>query len=218
MKEPVLPSPALPPCSVYLIRHGATGNNLTHPPRLQGCGIDAELSAEGRRQAERTAAFLASRRLEAVYSSPLLRARQTAEAIATAAGVAVELCPEIHEADLGQWEGRTWPEVERLYPEQYAAFLRDASVHPYLGGETLEQVRARAVPALEQIVAENAGRTVAIVAHNIVNRVYLAQLLEVPLPRYRLIPQDNCGITVLEHRNGHTQVVTVNGLWHLQEH
>jgi broad specificity phosphatase PhoE len=209
------PCPAADTCCIYLVRHGATDNNLARPPRLQGCGLDAALSVEGRRQAQRTAEFLADRGLNVVYSSPLLRARQTAQAIAAASGLAVELVDEIIEVDIGQWEGMTWNEVERTHPKEYEAFLNDAGLHPFLGGETLEQVRARVVPALNRLMEANLGRTVAIVAHNVVNRAYLAHLMELPLSCYRAIPQDNCGITVLRHRQGRTRLVTLNGLFHL---
>ena len=70
------------PCTLYLVRHGATDNNLHNPPRLQGQRVDLGLSAAGKAQAEQTARFLATRPLAAVFSSPMLRARQTAEAIA----------------------------------------------------------------------------------------------------------------------------------------
>jgi broad specificity phosphatase PhoE len=200
---------------LYLIRHGATANNRARPPRLQGRGIDAELSPEGREQARLTAEFLVPCPLDALYSSPLLRARQTAQPIAERHRLPVQIVPELAEVHIGRWEGMTWEQVEREYPSEYQAFISDAGVHPYLGGESLEDVRARAVPALVRLLEENIGKTIAIVAHNVVNRVYLAHLMELPLSLYRAIPQDNCGLTLLRHRHSRTRIITINGTFHL---
>lgn len=210
------PCPAPDVCWLYLVRHGATTHNRSRPPRLQGRTIDAELSPEGLQQAQRTAEFLAPPcPLDALYASPLLRARQTAQAIAQRHELTIQIVEELAEVDVGRWEGMTWEQVEREYPAEHKAFLGDAGLHPYLGGESLEDVRARAVPALHRILEENVGRTIAVVAHNVVNRTYLAHLMELPLSLYRSIPQDNCGITLLRYRDGRTRVVTINGTFHL---
>lgn len=209
------PCPAADSCHLYLVRHAATANNLARPPRLQGRGIDAALSAEGLQQADQTARFLAHCQPHAVYSSPLARARQTAEAIAAQSHQTVEIVDALTEVDIGQWEGMTWNEAERSSPQQYQAFLTDAGANPFLGGETLQQVQDRVVPALEQLIQANFGRIVVVVAHSVVNRAYLAHLMEMPLSRYRSIPQDNCGISVLRHRHARTRLVTLNGLFHL---
>jgi broad specificity phosphatase PhoE len=210
-----MPCPAPDTCWLYLIRHAATENNDAVPPLLQGRRTDPGLSAEGWKQAAKTGRFLASRRVAAVYSSPLLRARQTAEAIAEHHGLAVQIIEGLIEADVGLWEGRTWEEIEKTDPEAYRAFRADAAVHPYLGGENLQTVLDRAAPALERIMAENLGRTVVAVAHNVVNRAYLAHLLKIPLGRYRDVPQDNGGLNLIRYRNGCARLVTVNGVGHL---
>jgi len=202
---------------LYLIRHGATDNNLLQPPRLQGRRLDAPLSVIGRRQAEATAAFLAAVPLAAVYCSPLLRARQTAEAIAARHGLDPREVPELSECDVGRWEGRTWPEIEREEPEAYHRFQADAYTHGYGGGENLRQVAERVTPALQRLLAENAPRPFAVVAHNVVNRVYLGQLLEVPPARLRGVPQENCGINVLRTHGGQAKVLTINSVFHLSE-
>jgi broad specificity phosphatase PhoE len=209
------PCPAPDTCRLYLLRHGATDNNLAHPPRLQGCRVDAGLSPEGFEQARQTQAFLAQVHLDAVFSSPLLRARQTAEAIAWPRGLEVQVVREITEVDVGRWEGRTWAEVDRSDPEAYRLFTTDAGRNPYMGGENLAEVQARVVPALERLLEQNRGRVVLAVAHNVVNRVFLAHLLGIPLARYRIVTQDNCGINLLSHREGKVRVVSVNGVFHL---
>ena len=209
------PCPAPDTCWLYLVRHGETPNNHARPPRLQGRRTDPPLSEEGLRQARRTGQLLADVRLDAVYSSPLLRARQTAEAIARPHELPVVVVDELTEVDVGDWEGRAWEEIERTDPEVYRAFMTDAGVNPYLGGETVETVRARAVPAFERLLADHAGGIIAVSAHNVVNRAYLAHLMSIPVARYRTIPQDNCGVNVLRARRGDVKVITINGVFHL---
>jgi len=209
------PSPAPNTCWLYLVRHAATANNRARPPRLQGRRTDPPLSDEGFQQARQTGRLLAESPLAAVYSSPLLRARQTAEAIALPHGLEVEIVDDLIEVDVGDWEGRPWDEIERNDPAAYKAFMTDASVHPYLGGENLQTVLDRAAPALERLMAANLGRLVVAVAHNVVNRSYLARLMDMPLARYRLVPQDNCGVNLLRYRDGKVKVVTLNAVFHL---
>ena len=66
-------------------------------------------------------------------------------------------------------------------------------------------------------MAQNAGRLIVAVAHNVVNRAYLAHLLRMPLAHYRSIPQDNCGVNLLRSQNGRIKVVTLNSVDHLQK-
>jgi broad specificity phosphatase PhoE len=205
-------------CLLYLIRHGATANNLAHPPRLQGRRTDPELSEQGRSQAMRTGRWLAGQRLDAVYSSPLLRARQTADEIAKPGGRTVELIDGLIEVDVGRWEGLTWEEIDRRWPEQHRLFFSDASRHPYLDGENLSTVQSRAIPTLAGLMAANPGRRVAAVSHNVVIRAYLAYLLGMPLRDYRSIPQDNCGVNLIRYAHGKPKLVSINAVGHLLEH
>ena len=209
------PSPAPDTCWLYLLRHGATDNNRANPPRLQGRRTDPPLSEEGREQARKTGEFLLRLPLDAVYSSPLLRARETAEAIAGPQGLSIQVVDGLVEVDVGVWEGHSWEEIEQTDPQAYRAFMTDASVNPYLGGENLETVLARAGPAFQQLVEGNLGRLIAVVAHNVVNRTYLAHLMGMPVARYRSMPQDNCGLNLLRCRKDRIKIVTINGLFHM---
>jgi len=210
-----MPCPAPDTCWLYLVRHAETENNRARPRRLQGRRTDPGLSEDGHRQARETAEAFARRPLDGVFSSPLLRARQTAEAIARPHGLAIELVEDLIEVDVGLWEGRAWDEIERTDPEAYRLFMADASVHPYRGGENLSTVQARVVPAIERLMCENLGRRIAAVAHNCVNRTYLAHVLGLPLADYRVIPQDNCCVNLFRWRDGRVKLVTVNAVGHL---
>ncbi len=201
---------------IYLVRHGATDNNLANPPRLQGWRTDPALSDEGRRQARKTGLFLADSGLDVVFSSPLERARQTAEAIAWPHGLEVNLFEPLTEVDVGDWEGHSWVEVEAKWPEEYRAFVEDPGVNPYAGGESFQMVQDRVFPAMTQLAEENVGRRLAVVAHNVVNRSFLSSLLGSPLKNYRLVPQSNCGVNLLRYKSGKWKLITTNGMFHLK--
>lgn len=215
---PHSPAPHVSPdtCIMYLLRHGATANNLADPPLLQGGGIDLELSEAGRQQAACAAELLAQQHLAAVYSSPLIRARQTAEIVAKPHGLAVRLVSAIEEVDVGQWEGRSWKEISRTEPEPYRQFIDDSANHGYLGGENMTQVLDRCAPALHALMGQHLGEEIAVSAHNVVNRVYLASLLGVPISRAREIIQDNCGINVIRFRRDEVKVMSLNSAFHLR--
>jgi len=202
-------------CWMLLVRHGATANNLQRPPRLQGRGLDDPLSELGVKQAQRTGAWLADQPIGAIYSSPLLRARQTAEAIAALHGRPIEIIQQITEADVGQWEGLCWDEIKQRHPKEYNGFMTDAGVNPYVGGETLQQVLDRSRPALLRLMSENPGQLIVVAAHNVVNRSFMAEMLGLPLRAYRSIPQDNGGVNLLRYRNGQVKLLTVNSVLHL---
>ena len=201
---------------LFLLRHGATDNNLARPPKLQGRGVDCGLSEEGRGQARRAASFLARFPLAAVYASPLKRSQETARPIAACHGLPVTIDAGIIEVDVGEWEGRSWVDIEREEGDAYRDFIRDPGRHGYRGGENLEQVQARAVPALTQLAQRHRGEAIAVVAHNVVNRCFLAHLLGVPLSRARALTQDNGGINVLRFRDK-WKVITLNHLFHLTD-
>jgi broad specificity phosphatase PhoE len=197
-------------CLLYLVRHGATANNLATPPVLQGCRANPPLSAIGLRQARETAIHLAACELSAVYSSPLLRARQTAIEIATPRRLPVTEEPVLIECDVGWWEGLSWRQIAAEFPDAHRRFHEDPSTYPYLGGETLEQVRRRVIPFLDRLLAGNLGRRVVVVAHNVVNRVYLAHCLGVSLARARSVPQANCGVNLLRYADGSVTPLAIN--------
>src|SRR5260221_14744168 len=88
---------------LYLVRHGATEANERVPPILQGNGMDLALSPEGTRQAEAVAAFLKRFPIRCVYTSALLRARQTAAAIAAPLGLEPEVAADLQECNVGLW-------------------------------------------------------------------------------------------------------------------
>src|SRR5262249_10255075 len=200
---------------LYLIRHGATEANLADPPRLQGRRHDPPLARVGVRQAEATRDFLAGRRLDVCYCSPLLRAVQTAAIVAAPHGVSPQPLDELTECDVGRWEGLDWTTIRYLDAEGHRAFHDDPARHGYPGGESFADVLARAAPAFARRPSAHAGAALLVVAHHVVNRTYLASLLGLPPAQARLVTLDNCGISVVVRRGAQTSVATLNAAFHL---
>jgi len=203
---------------LYLVRHGATDENLARPYRLQGQRVDPPLNELGREQAARAAAVLRQRPIRHAFASPLRRAIQTAELIAAEHGIEVRTLAEITECDVGRWEGLTWDEARRRDPEAFGRFMADPAAYPYAGGESFQQVRDRAVPKLMQIMAEYSDGDLLVVTHNIVCRVFLASLLGLPLRNARALRLDNGGISVVAVPEGSPPLVqTINSAFHLAD-
>ena len=215
MPASLIEYPSNDACLMYLVRHGATERNLQRPPVMQGRGIDEPLAEIGRRQAERLRDALADRSLAAIYSSPLIRAVETAEAAAAPHGRSVVQIDALTEVAVGDWEGRDWPEIERNDPHRYAAFREDPAANGYPGGESLRDLADRVVPALAQLMDRHVGQEILVAAHSVVNRVYLGQLLGMPLAEGHKIAQLNCAINVIRWRGGAAKPLTVNAVHHL---
>ncbi|MEI6447681.1 MAG: histidine phosphatase family protein [Actinomycetes bacterium] len=134
---------------LLLARHGQTDDNCP-PLRFQG-SRDTPLNECGRKQARELAETLADEGLDRIVSSPLSRARETAEAVADATGLEVALDARFAEGDRGAWEGLLMEEVERLHPERYAAWRRAEPDFSFAGGESLLEHQARVAEALGEL-------------------------------------------------------------------
>jgi len=142
------------------VRHGETDWNRER--RFQG-HADTPLNDSGRAQARELAEQLAVEDIDAVYTSDLLRARETAEIIAARLGADVVALRELREIDVGEWQGLSWPEIEVQYPE--GARRWHLSGTGWESGETYEQLGERIVPVLARIAETHSGGRVLVVAH-----------------------------------------------------
>ena len=150
------------PTTTLLLRHGQTA--LSVERRFAGRG-DIPLTDVGLEQASAAAARLARRgHIDLVLTSPLLRARQTASAVADAVGVPLAEDVDLAETDFGSWEGLSFGEVMARWPDEMAAWMADADAAPP-GGESFAAVAVRVDAALDRLVAAHQGRTVVVVSH-----------------------------------------------------
>lgn len=153
------------PTTLVLLRHGETA--LTPQKRFSGStGSDPELSEKGRWQAERAAEALAARgTIEAVVSSPMLRARETAEAVAIRLGLPVRIEEGLREVDFGDWEGLTFAEAQQRHPEDLSAWLGSTEVKPTGSAESFATLAQRVAVARDKVLARYPGKTVLVVSH-----------------------------------------------------
>ena len=149
------------PVTTVLLRHGETA--LSAERRFAGRG-DLPLTGLGEKQAAAAAARLAGRKVDAIVSSPLRRARQTADAVAAATGVPVSVEDGLMEVDFGEWEGLTFAEARERWPEEMTAWLADPSLAPP-GGESFDGAAARVGPALDRVLAAHPAESVVVVSH-----------------------------------------------------
>ncbi|HEY2370006.1 MAG TPA: histidine phosphatase family protein [Polyangiaceae bacterium] len=145
---------------LMLARHGETDDNARLIFQGQGGG---SLNARGRAQAERLAARLAGS-LDLIVSSDLARAKETAEEVSRASGAPITFDRDVREVDVGAWTGLAYEEVERRFPEEWAAWRAGLDV-PRGGGETYAGLATRVAGALERIARDHVGKRVLVVSH-----------------------------------------------------
>jgi ribonuclease H / adenosylcobalamin/alpha-ribazole phosphatase len=172
------------PTRLLLLRHGQT--ELSVQRRYSGRG-NPELTELGVRQAAAAANYLGQMGgVEAVVSSPLQRAYDTATAAAKALGLDVAVDDDVIETDFGKWEGLTFREASERDPELHRRWLSDTSVPPP-DGESFDAVAARVLKAQQRILAEYAGKTVLVVSHVTPIKTLLRMALDAgPAILYRL--------------------------------
>jgi len=159
---------------LLLVRHGAT--SATEEGRFSGSS-GAELSDEGRWQAERLGERLARQTIAAMYASPLSRAVDTARIVGGHCGLEPVLRDGLREISHGHWEGLTRSDVERQHPDEYAEYSADPFTFAPRAGESGVAVLARALPVIREIVTAHAGAQVLVVSHKATLRLLLSSLL-----------------------------------------
>lgn len=184
---------------LYLVRHGAT--RLSAEDRFAG-STDVELSDEGRAQAAALGRRLQSERIDAVYTSPMSRTRETAAIVSAACDVEPRLADGLREIGHGHWEGLTRREVEERFPEEYTSWEGDPFTFAPRGGESGAAVLARALSAVRQILEGHSGQRVLVVSHKATIRLVLSSLLGFDPRGYRdRLDQAPACLNVLDFRD-----------------
>jgi phosphoserine phosphatase len=198
---------------VILTRHGHV-EGIT-PARFRG-RLDLPLTALGQRQIAATSRRInAAWRIAAVYTSPMSRCVATGQAIAASSGLMTSALPGLNDIDYGEWQGLTREEAEARWPDAVATWYRAPQLAEPQGGETLQEVLARAAAMLRELVARHRDDTIVLVGHDSVNRVILMHALDLPLSRYWALTQDPCAINELDFAQGSFAIRTINETYHL---
>jgi len=202
---------------LLLIRHGE--NDVMHR-RLAGRMPGVHLNENGRSQAETLAAALSHAPIQAVYSSPLERAVQTAEPLAAARGLTVEIRPALCEVDYGDWQGRTYKQLRRV--KLWKTVQQAPSQVRFPNGETLGEVQQRVVAELNDLARRHQPEkdengeikedsVIAVVAHGDIVRLALTYFLNMALDDFhRLVIFPASLSTVRLPAEGHPIVLNVN--------
>ena len=183
---------------IILVRHGETEWNIEEVFRGR---IDIELNETGMKQAELLAEYLSHVKIDAVYSSPLKRALKTAEIIASYHKLDIEITPGLIDFDYGKWQGLAHQQVKDKYKELYAEWINSPDQVKMLTGESLSDVRERAMGVVSDVIAKYEG-SVALVSHRVVNKVLVCALLGLGNSHFWNIRLDTCGTTTFIYEDG----------------
>jgi broad specificity phosphatase PhoE len=199
--------------SIYLVRHGQTAWNKEEVFRGR---TDVPLNETGLKEAELAGMYLKEIDIHAVYSSPLSRARQTAEKIAQFHSLDVQPLDGLIDMSFGNWEGHSLNEVREKDGERYRQWRDEPHLVRLPGGDTLDQVRVRAMAALETVVQEHPEKTLVLVSHRVINKVLICGILGLDNSHFWQIGQDTTAINLIQYRNGKYVLSLLNEACHLK--
>jgi probable phosphoglycerate mutase len=210
--------------TVVLIRHGRT--HLTESKRISGRGgedpklselgrIDARMAAEAVAQIGKSGPWSFLNPVSAIVSSPIQRTQDTANIIANEIGLPVSLNDKIAEISFGEWDGSTNDEVKQKWPDEFAAWQGSWEIAPPKG-ESLAEFDSRVMQGLDEIVAENAGKTVVIVSHVMPIRGIARRAIEGGVSAYWSPQISPCSISIIRFwGNQAAELITLNSTSHL---
>lgn len=181
---------------IIFVRHGETDWNVAR--RYQG-QTDIPLNDKGIYQAQLAAKRLAGEPIAAVYASDLQRAVYTAEVIAKEHQLTVTPMAEFREISFGEWEGSCFASLDTGAREQIDKIFTDPANIEVPGGENFQQVQARAVRGIEQLIAKHPDETVLVVSHGAAIRTILCHALGMSLANVWSIRQDNTAVNQIAY-------------------
>ncbi|MGQ9645149.1 MAG: histidine phosphatase family protein [Thermodesulfobacteriota bacterium] len=199
--------------SIYLIRHGQTAWNKEEIFRGR---TNIPLDETGLKQAELAGEYFRGMEIHAIYSSPLARAWQTAEKIAEPRSLKVQPLEGVIDMSFGNWEGHPHQEIKNMDPQTYRQWRDEPHRAKLPGGETLDEVRLRAMAAVEAVIQSNPNKTVIVVSHRVVNKVLICGILGIDNSHFWQIGQDTTAINLIQYKNGKYVLSLLNETCHLK--
>ena len=199
--------------SIYLIRHGQTAWNREEIFRGR---TDVPLDETGLKQAELAAEYFRDMDIHQVYSSPLARAWQTAEKIAQFHSLKVHPLEGIIDISFGNWEGHPLQEIKENDSERYRLWREEPHRVRLPGGENLEEVRVRAMGAVEEVIQKHPKKILVLVSHRVINKVLICGILGIDNSHFWQIGQDTTAINLIQYKNGKYILSLLNETCHLK--
>ena len=193
--------------TVWLVRHG-----LAAGADGRCCGrLDVPLSPEGIIQARETAARLAQEKICAVYSSGLRRTLQTGQMLAAALQLNVTVLETLAEIDFGDFEGMTFEEIQRRYPEAFERWVTQPTNTRFPNGESFADMRDRVSSSVDALLRRHRNESIAIVSHSGVIRFLIGRALSMPADQIFRLAQRHCAINRIKFTEEGPIVELMNG-------
>ncbi len=199
--------------SIYLVRHGQTAWNKEEIFRGR---TDIPLDETGLKQAELVGEYFKGTEIHGIYSSPLSRAFQTAEKIALFHNLKVQPLDVITDMSFGNWEGRPHKEIREKDSKTYRQWVEEPHLVRLPGGEGLDDVRARTMAALEDVIRDHSGKTLVFVSHRVICKVLICAILGLDNSHFWQITQDTTAINLIQYRKGKYILSLMNETCHLK--
>ena len=198
---------------IILVRHGQTPWNKE---KIFRGSKDIPLNDQGREEARLAGEWLKGETIQAAYCSPLSRARDTGEAIARHHGLQVLDLPGLTDICYGDWEGLPLTEVKLTYGDLYRQWETAPHTVRFPQGETLDEVRDRALDAVEEVVRRHPGQTVLLAAHRAVNKVLIAAFIGLDNSHFWRLGQDTTAINRFRRVGDIWHIMGLNDICHLR--
>ncbi len=191
---------------IYLARHGEVLNHGVYNGQA-----DVDITLTGLKQMERLRDLLKDKNLSAVYCSDLRRTRKGAEIIAQPHGLVPQGFPHFREMHFGRWQGLNYQGVMEKYPTDIPQWINNVETFRIPAGESVGDVRERAIPKLQELVEFHREQEFALVSHGALNRVILAEALHLSFAHLLRIEQDYGCLNIIEYTPSWTLVKLING-------
>ena len=191
---------------LYLTRHGEVVNHGIYNGHK-----DVDMTATGLGQMEGLRNRLIDRNLSAVYCSDLMRTKKGAARVAEPHEIVPEEIPQFRELHFGRWQGLTLAEVQEKYPDDFPQWMKNLSTFRIPGGESFQDLSHRALPKLEELIGMHRGGEFAVVCHGVLNRIILAEALQLSYDSLLRIEQDYGCLNIIDYYPDWTVVKLMNG-------
>ena len=179
---------------IYFLRHGESEGN--REKRFRG-RTDYPLTSKGLKQAENAGRYLKDTDFEIIYSSPLKRARQTAEKVTDILGADYQVNYAFNNIELGQWEGRKQPAIKEQYPGKWRTWITNPRELHIKGMENIKDIEKRVITGIETIRSRHSGN-VLIITHRTIIKIAVAALARMEVPAFWKIRINTAGLVILE--------------------